>query len=953
MANIIRIKRSATAGNPSALGAGEIAYSSLLNTGFTGGVATGGQMLYIGTGTETSGNAVTHAVIGGEYFTAAITAATDVNTASTLVKRNASGNFSAGTITAALSGNASTATALATSRTIAFTGDATASGAFDGSASYSQALILATVNVTAAIGGTAYGSATAIPIVTVNSKGLVTGITTTPISTTINLAGQIGSGSISGGGTLTVTGGLGIGTSVTGSTVTIIATQGYTTTVTAAGTTTLTSASSAAQFFTGTNTQTVTLPAVATLLLGNQFIINNNSTNTVIVQSSGANNVISVIAGLQVTLTCIAITGTTALSWSYEYTGNAVITGSGALVLATSPSLTTPSFSSIINIGTITVPTTTGTLALLSNSTYVGTTAITLSRVSANQSLTGILDITLPGATSGSVQIIPTATAGTGTILTLPATTDTLVGKATADIFTNKTLDTAGTGNSFKINGSAITAYTGTAASAVVLATSPTLTTPVLGVASATSINKVTITAPATSSTLTIADGKTLSASNTLTFTGTDTSSVAFGVGGTVAYANATLAQFAATTSLQFAGVISDETGTGSLVTPILGAATATSITGVSGTILALAAAGTNINITLTPTGTGTVDVASKRITSVATPTADTDAANKLYVDSAIAGLTWKSGVNLLAVSNVPLTGTSGTVVIDGHAALTTAHVGYRLLLTNQTTATQAGVYSYADNGTTYTLTRATDADTNLRLRGAAVFVEEGTTYAKSSWVQGNTYLLADFSGQSWVQFNAASSYVGGAGLVLTGATFDVVGTANRITANADSIDIAATYVGQSSITTLGTIGSGTWNGGIIAGTYGGTGINNGVNTITLAGSITHAGAFSQTFTATAASSVTLPTTGTLATLSGAEAISNKSITISSISGSSGSFTTLASSSSTTFTSVTDATAIGAAAVVLSGGLGVAKSIFVGTNITGAGPTISTIDGFSIDGGTY
>ena len=100
----------------------------------------------------------------------------------------------------------------------------------------------------------------------------------------------------------------------------------------------------------------------------------------------------------------------------------------------------------------------------------------------------------------------------------------------------------------------------------MVFATSPTLTTPVLGIASATSINKVTLTAPATGSTLTIADGKTLTASNTLTFTGTDASSVAFGTGGTVAYTGSTLAQFAATTSLQLAGVISDETGSGALV---------------------------------------------------------------------------------------------------------------------------------------------------------------------------------------------------------------------------------------------------------------------------------------------------------------------------------------------------------------------------------------------------
>ena len=68
--------------------------------------------------------------------------------------------------------------------------------------------------------------------------------------------------------------------------------------------------------------------------------------------------------------------------------------------------------------------------------------------------------------------------------------------------------------------GTGVTSSTGS--TAVVLSTSPTLVTPVLGVASATSINKVALTAPATGSTLTIADGKTLTASNTLTLAGTD-----------------------------------------------------------------------------------------------------------------------------------------------------------------------------------------------------------------------------------------------------------------------------------------------------------------------------------------------------------------------------------------------------------------------------------------------
>ena len=71
-------------------------------------------------------------------------------------------------------------------------------------------------------------------------------------------------------------------------------------------------------------------------------------------------------------------------------------------------------------------------------------------------------------------------------------------------------------------------ATTGTAGTSVVLATSPTLVTPTLGVASATSINKVAITAPATSATLTIADGKTLTASNSLTLAGTDSTTMTF-----------------------------------------------------------------------------------------------------------------------------------------------------------------------------------------------------------------------------------------------------------------------------------------------------------------------------------------------------------------------------------------------------------------------------------------
>lgn len=95
-------------------------------------------------------------------------------------------------------------------------------------------------------------------------------------------------------------------------------------------------------------------------------------------------------------------------------------------------------------------------------------------------------------------------------------------------VHTNTTFDTAGTGNVFKINGTQITAVTGTGSA--VLATSPSLTTPTLGAATATTINKVTITAPTTSATLTLVTGSSLITAGAfaLTLTSTATTNSTF-----------------------------------------------------------------------------------------------------------------------------------------------------------------------------------------------------------------------------------------------------------------------------------------------------------------------------------------------------------------------------------------------------------------------------------------
>jgi len=122
--------------------------------------------------------------------------------------------------------------------------------------------------------------------------------------------------------------------------------MGYTTTATAGGTTTLTAASNHQQFFTGTLAQTIVLPVTSTLALGMSYSIENNSTGTLTVQSSGGNTISTIPAGVTTLYTCILITGTTAASWDYDHIGFAAITGTGSAVLGTAPTIGTPTLGS-------------------------------------------------------------------------------------------------------------------------------------------------------------------------------------------------------------------------------------------------------------------------------------------------------------------------------------------------------------------------------------------------------------------------------------------------------------------------------------------------------------------------------------------------------------------------------------------------------------------------------
>jgi len=203
------------------------------------------------------------------------------------------------------------------------------------------------------------------------------------------------------------------------------------------------------------------------------------------------------------------------------------------------------------------------------------------------------------------------------------------------------------------------------------------------------------------------------------------------------------------------------------------------------------------------------------------TPTDDAHAATKGYVDAARAGLDVKQSVRAATTGAINLsTDLENGDTLDTSVTLAT---GDRVLVKNQGTASENGIYVVQASGAAV---RATDFDGTGEVSGGAfVFVEEGTVNADSGWVvTSNGAIAVGTDPITWAQFSGAGQITAGNGLTKNGNTIDVGGTADRITVNADTVDIASTYAGQSSIVTLGTVTTGTWSASTIAVNKGGTG---------------------------------------------------------------------------------------------------------------------------------
>ena len=170
--------------------------------------------------------------------------------------------------------------------------------------------------------------------------------------------------------------------------------MGYTTTATAAGTTTLTVASNYRQFFTGSTTQTIVLPVTSTLVTGIAYEIENNSTGTLTVNSSGGNLVGTIPAGVCAHAVCIATSTTTAADWDWDYISTTTITGTGANVLGTSPTINNPTVTNYIE-----------SVVAIGNSSTSKTLDLTNGTVQT-VTMTGNCTFTMPTATAGKSFIL-------------------------------------------------------------------------------------------------------------------------------------------------------------------------------------------------------------------------------------------------------------------------------------------------------------------------------------------------------------------------------------------------------------------------------------------------------------------------------------------------------------------------------------------------------------------
>jgi hypothetical protein len=289
---------------------------------------------------------------------------------------------------------------------------------------------------------------------------------------------------------------------------------------------------------------------------------------------------------------------------------------------------------------------------------------------------------------------------------------------------------------------------------------------------------------------------------------------------------------------------------------------------------------GTGIEF-VTETATSNNAEIGARIESVATSVTSAAENFDLVFKTMAGGAAAAERFRISSAGNATLT---GDLAVNG-GDITSTSATFNMVTSGSTTVNAWSAATTLNFGYTSTAASTTNISTGAAASGVTKTVNVGTGGAAGSTTNIN---LGSSNGGTVFALGALD--VSATADTATAATHYYVETSTdgkvrpKTLANVKTEIVTTAAVNAAAATTVGTVTTGTWNAGIIAGQYGGTGVNNTGKTITLGGnistanSVTTSGNFALTLTQTAATNVTLPTTGTLATQDGTETLSNKYI---------------------------------------------------------------------------